>query len=143
MELLVQLVLQKHFSLRRNYYHFWWSRDKIIFHINQIAYYGIEFGKNMTRPLSIFNVIFLFRYYNLFTFLRRQILCQLSFKDSLVNHYIYHTINWCLMLMTLNVFSIFKFGSDYTDALFYRIKINSYSVYAVKKKTRKEDSVHF
>ena len=36
--------------------------------------------------------------------------------------------------MTLNVFSNFKFNFDYTEALFYKSKINSHGVYIIKKK---------
>ena len=38
------------------------------------------------------------------------------------------------MLMTSNVFSIFNFNFDCIEAKFYKIKINSYGVYVVKKK---------
>ena len=42
------------------------------------------------------------------------------------------------MLMTSNVFSNFKFNFDFTDALFYKIKINSHGVYVTKNKKREE-----
>ena len=38
------------------------------------------------------------------------------------------------MLITLNVFSGFKFDFNCTDALFYKSKINSHGVYVTKKK---------
>ena len=45
------------------------------------------------------------------------------------------------MLMILNVFLIFRFNFDCTEVLFYKIKINGYGVYAIKKETRKEDFI--
>ena len=45
--------------------------------------------------------------------------------------------------MTLNILSSTKFNFDCIEALFYKSKINNYSVYVVKKETRKEYSVHF
>ena len=49
-------------------------------------------------------------------------------SNNWFNYHIYHTINQCLRLMTLNVFSNFKFDFYFNEALFYRIKINSYGV---------------
>ena len=45
------------------------------------------------------------------------------------------------ILMSLNVFSIFKFYFDWTDIIYYKRKINSDGVYVVKKETREEDFV--
>ena len=80
----------------------------------------------------------MFGYYNEFTFLQRQILCQLFFKDNLLNHYIYHVINKHLVLMIFNIFSIFKFNFYCTESIFYKSKLNSYGVYVVKEEKRKE-----
>ena len=37
------------------------------------------------------------------------------------------------MLITINVFSIFKFNSDCTEVLIYKSKLSSYGIYVVKK----------
>ena len=42
------------------------------------------------------------------------------------------------MLMTLSVFSNIKFNSNRIKKLFYRIKINSYGFYVIKKITGEE-----
>ena len=44
----------------------------------------------------------------------------------MVNRRIYHTVNICSMLMTLNILIDFKFIFDWTKALFYRSKISSH-----------------
>ena len=44
--------------------------------------------------------------------------------------------------MTLNVFSNTKLNFDFIEALFYKIEINNYGVYVVKKETSKENFVH-
>ena len=91
--------------------------------------------KNLARPLLIFNGTFVFGYYKEFTFVLSQNNCQLFYKDNSVNHRIYHTVDWRLVLMTLTIFSNFKFNFDWTVELSYRSKINSHSVYVIKKKT--------
>ena len=45
------------------------------------------------------------------------------------------------MLMTLNVLSIFRINFDFTEALFYKIKINSHGFHATKKE-KKEGIFH-
>ena len=47
------------------------------------------------------------------------------------------------MLMILDIFSIFRFNFDCTEALFYNIKIYSSGVYVAKKETRKEYFIRF
>ena len=76
--------------------------------------------KDMACPLFILNGMFMFGYYNEFTFVRRQIPCQFVF-DHWVNHYIYHMINQRSMIMTLNIFSILDFKFGFTEALLKRI----------------------
>ena len=46
---------------------------------------------------SIFidNVMFMVGYYNKFPVVWRQIIGQLYFKDNLVNHLLFHVIDWC------------------------------------------------
>ena len=77
---------------------------KIIIYKNYLVYYGLAFGKNLTRPLFISNFMFMFGYYNEFKFVQRQIIFKLFLKENWVNNYLYHTINQCSMLMTLDVF---------------------------------------
>ena len=55
---------------------------------------------------------FVFGYYSELTFVRRQIICKLFCKYNWFNHYIFHVINQCSMLMALKVLSIFKFISN-------------------------------
>ena len=100
----------KSFSLRRPHFRFDGCWIKNILYTNQLMYYGLEFGRNMERPLFIFNFMFVIGYYNEFTFLRRQIFLSFFFKDNIVHHYIYHTINRRSMIMTLNVFSNINFN---------------------------------
>ena len=42
------------------------------------------------------------------------------------------------MIMALELFQIFKFNFDCTEALFYNSKINSHGVYVAKKETAEE-----
>ena len=42
------------------------------------------------------------------------------------------------MLMTLKVFSNFKFNFYWTVAIFYRSKMNGYGVYVLKRENRQE-----
>ena len=134
MDLLVPFGSHKTFALRRLHCHFWWLLDCVL---------RSCILKNMKLPLLVSSVMFMFGYYNEFIFVQRQILWQLILKEIWVNRYIYHTINWPLMLMTLNVSSIFKCYLDCTEALFYKIKINSYGVYVVKKETKTEYFLHY
>ena len=90
----------------------------------------------MDRPLFIFNVMFVFGYYNECKLLRRQIISQF-FLNKWINHFICHTINKRSMLMTLNIFSIFRFSFNFTEAIFHKNKIYSYGNYVVKKETKK------
>ena len=62
----------------------------------------------MARQYLWFKVIFVFGYYNGYTVVQRQIICQVFLEVNWVNHNIYHMINRRLMIMALNVFSIFN-----------------------------------
>ena len=97
----------------------------------------------LVRPFSIYNVTFVFGYYNQFTFLLQKINFQLVFKDHSVNHFIYHIFYQNLIIMTLNVLLSFRFHYDYTETVHYKIKINCNDVYVVKRETRKKYFVHF
>ena len=86
----------------------------------------------MACPLFIFNVMFVFGYYKSF---------QFFYKNNLVNHRIYHTFNRHSMLMTFNVFSNINFNFGCTEALFYKIKINSHIF--ISSRRRKGRKVSF
>ena len=87
--------------------------------------------KNISHQFIIFIVMFLVGYYNESTVVQRQIISQLLFKVNSVNQYIFRIIDQFSMLMVLNILSFFKLDFDCTDALFYKITINIYGVYAV------------
>ena len=82
--------------------------------------------------------MFLFGYYKKFKFVLIQKNYQLFYKDNSFNCRIYCTFSRRSMLMTLDVFPIFKFNFNCTDALFDKSKINIHGVYVIKKKTREE-----
>ena len=108
-------------------------------------YYSLEFVENMAGPLFIFNVMFILGYYNGFTFVQRQIICQI-FLNKIESIFIFITQSidaQCSMLITWNIFSTFKFNFDCNEALFYKSKIYSYGVYVSKKEKRKEHFVCF
>ena len=81
--------------------------------------------------------------------LKRIHVCNKLGKYELINKYysvnfrIYYTVNWCSTIMTLNVFSNFKFNFNCNEALFYKSKINSHGVYLTKNKTREEGFFQF
>ena len=64
-------------------------------------------------------------------------------KYNQVNNYVFHMIIPHLMLIALNGLSIFKLNVDCTKALYYKSKVNRYSVYIEKKETRQEGYIHF
>ena len=55
---------------------------KLIFHLNELVYQGISFGKNMAHPFFVFKFIFVVGYYNELTVVRRKFVIKLSVKDN-------------------------------------------------------------
>ena len=92
----------------RPHFHFWWILDRKYCRSNLLVYQGLQIGKNTARQYFIFIVMFVVGYYNEYTVVWRQNICQFFFKDSWVNQNIFHMINRWSMLMVLNVLSIFK-----------------------------------
>ena len=90
----ISSVRVTHFpSLRLPHCCFWWLLDKKCSLQKYLMYQCLLFGKNLARPLFIFNVMFVFGYYKEFTLVLSQKNCQLFYKDNWVNQRIYHTIN--------------------------------------------------
>ena len=57
---------------------------KIIFYTNKLMYKGLKIWK-IWRQYFLFEVMFVFGYYNELTFVRSKIICQLFFKYNWFN----------------------------------------------------------
>ena len=69
-------------SLWQFHYRFLWLLDNKFFLQELDRVLWLLIWKNLTRPLFIFNIMFMFGYYNEFTFVWGKIICQLFLKDN-------------------------------------------------------------
>ena len=77
----------------------------------------------MAPPFLIFNIMYLFWYYNWFSMVQRKIKCHL-FLNTIESIIIYFGMNnQCLMLMAWNILSIFRWNFDWTEELSCKIKL--------------------
>ena len=81
-------------------------------------------------------------YYDELTVVRVQILCQLSSKENLVNHYISFSHDQMIInAHGIECLIIFKFHFDCIEALFFNKKINRSRLYLIKKEKQQEGFV--